>query len=206
MTREKILTGSALVLASVLIVSGLHPYDRGTWALEVFPVVILIPLLVWTYRRFPLTSLLYGLIFLHSLVLILGGVYTYARVPLGYFLADLLHSSRNPYDKIGHFFQGFVPALAAREILLRGHYVRRGKMAVFLILSVVLAISALYELLEWAAAVLLGQGAEDFLGTQGYIWDTQTDMGMALIGGIASFICLSRQHDRQMKALPSHHS
>jgi putative membrane protein len=147
--------------------------------------------MVATYRRFPLTTLLYACIFVHCLVLILGGVYTYARVPLGFQIADLFHLTRNPYDKIGHFFQGFVPALVAREILIRGAFVNGRRMLNFLITCVVLAISAFYELIEWWVALLAGQGADEFLGTQGYVWDTQSDMLLALIGAIvalASFL------------------
>ena len=154
-----------------------------------------------TWRRFPLTDLLYCLIFVHALVLIVGGAYTYARVPLGFWIADLLDMSRNPYDKIGHFFQGLVPAIAAREVLLRGDFVRSGKMLAFIVLCIVLAVSATYEFVEWGAALLLGGDAEDFLGTQGYVWDTQSDMLYALIGGCAALGLLSRFHDRQMAAL-----
>ena len=169
--------------------------------LEVFPVAIALPVLWATHRRFPLTTLLYVCIFLHAVVLITGGAYTYARVPLGFHIAELLDLTRNPYDKIGHFFQGFVPALVAREILIRGDFVRRGKMLVFIVICIVLAISATYELLEWLAAETLGQGAEEFLGTQGYEWDTQSDMLLALIGAVTALTLLSRVHDRQIQAL-----
>jgi putative membrane protein len=172
-----------------------------TWALEVFPVIIVLPVLWATYHRFPLTTLLYCCILIHSLVLTTGGAYTYARVPLGFHLADLLNLDRNPYDKIGHFFQGFVPALAAREILIRGQYIRERKMLVFLVVCIVLAISATYELIEWAVAISLGQGADEFLGTQGYMWDTQSDMFCALIGAVAALLFFSRLHDHQIKRL-----
>ena len=195
-----LLAGAALTLA-LLIVSGWRPYDRLTWLLEVLPVMIALPLLLATYRRFPLTSLLYACLFLHALVLMTGGAYTYARVPLGFELQELFHLSRNPYDKIGHFMQGFVPALIAREILIRGHYLPRGKMLSFLVVCVVLAVSASYELIEWGAAVALGQGADEFLGTQGDPWDTQSDMGFALLGGITALLLCSRLHDRQIDAL-----
>jgi putative membrane protein len=145
-----------------------------------------------------LTNLLYLLIFLHAIVLMIGGAYSYARVPLGFQIADLLHISRNPYDKIGHFLQGFVPALIAREILIRGQFVKGRRMLGFLVLCVVLAISATYELAEWAAAMALGQGADEFLGTQGDPWDTQSDMLFALIGGITALLFLSRVHDSQL--------
>ena len=185
------------VLAA-LIVSGLQPYDRATWWMEVAPVLIAAPILIATHRRYPLTPLLYTLIFVHALVLILGGAYTYARVPLGFWLQDLLALERNPYDRIGHFMQGFVPALVAREILLRNRYVNGNSMAAFLSLTVALAFSAFYELIEWWAALALGQGAEDFLGTQGDPWDTQADMFLALVGATLALTALSRLHDRQM--------
>lgn len=197
----RLLIAGAIALVGLLALSGAHPYDRPTWALEVFPVVFALPLLFATWRRFPLTTLLYCLIFLHALVLMLGGAYTYARVPLGFAIADLLELGRNPYDKIGHFFQGLVPALAAREVLLRGGFVARGKMLAFLVLCVVLAISAMYELIEWATALVLGQGADEFLGTQGDPWDTQSDMFFALLGGLSSVALLSAWHDRQLRQL-----
>ena len=192
---------AAIALVGLLLLSGMHPYDRTTWILEVFPIVIVLPVLWLTYGRFPLTTLLYVGIFLHALVLMTGGAYSYARVPLGFHLADLLHLTRNPYDKIGHFFQGFVPALAAREILIRGQSVRGRKMLAFIIVCMILAISATYELIEWAAAVVLGQGADEFLGTQGDPWDTQSDMLFALIGSISALLFLSGLHDNQLKKL-----
>ena len=200
-TRSRTLAVFAVLLLGILIYSGIDPFDRMTWALEVFPAAAALVLMVVTYRRFPLTTLLYACIFVHCLVLILGGVYTYARVPLGFQIADLFHLTRNPYDKIGHFFQGFVPALVAREILIRGAYVNGRHMLGFLVLCVVLAISAFYELIEWWVAELIGQDAEAFLGTQGYAWDTQSDMLFALLGGIVALLCLSRWHDRQIESL-----
>lgn len=194
---------TAMLLTAVLIWSGWHPYDRGTWLLEVFPVILALPLMAFTYRSYPLTPLLYGLIFVHSLVLIVGGIYTYARVPLGFELEHWLHLSRNPYDKIGHFMQGFEPAILAREILIRGQHVQGRKMRVYVILSIVLAFSAFYELIEWGAAVSLGQGADEFLATQGDPWDTQSDMLFALIGGTCALISLSGWHDRQLARIPS---
>ena len=182
--RSQVLVVASIVLVVLLALSGAQPYDRPTWALEVFPVVVALPVLWATYRRFPLTTLLYGCIFLHALVLMLGAMYTYARVPLGFDLAELLGLTRNPYDKIGHFFQGFVPALIAREILLRGHFVRGKKMLAFVVVCVVLAISATYELIEWGVALAMGQGADEFLGTQGDPWDTQSDMFFALMGAV----------------------
>ncbi len=201
MTRTHTLVAASLVLIALLALSGIQPYDRVTWMLEILPVLIVLPLLAASYRRYPLTNLLYACIFLHCLVLMLGGAYSYARVPLGFHLAELLHLDRNPYDKIGHFFQGFVPALAAREILIRGSYIRGRKMLAFLVVCIVLAISASYELLEWAAAIALGQGADEFLGTQGDPWDTQSDMFLALIGAVSSLLLLSRWHDRQLRTL-----
>lgn len=194
----------ALIIASVallllLTLSGIRPYDRTTWILEIFPILITLPILILTYRSFPLTTLLYVCIFLHAVVLMIGGAYTYARVPLGFQLADLLHLSRNPYDRIGHFFQGFVPALIAREILIRGDYVRGKKMLAFIVVCMVLAISATYELIEWAAAILLGQGADEFLGTQGDPWDSQSDMFSALIGASTALLFFSRLHDSQIE-------
>ena len=143
--------------------------------------------------------MLYTLIFLHALILIVGGLYTYARVPFGFWLQDVLHLGRNPYDKIGHFAQGFVPALVAREIFVRGRYVNGRGMTAFLCICVALAISSFYELVEWWSALALGQGAEDFLGTQGDPWDTQSDMFMALIGSSVAMIAMTRLHDRQME-------
>jgi putative membrane protein len=193
-----------LALAGGLIVTGWRPFDRGTWLLEVFPVFIVLPLLWATRQRFPLTGLLCALVGVHGFVLMVGGAYTYARVPLGFALQDLLHLTRNPYDRIGHFAQGFVPALAVREILIRGEYVQGARMRAFLVMSVVLAISACYEFIEWGTALALGQGAVDFLGTQGDPWDTQWDMFTALIGAIAALLLLSRVHDRQIAALGAH--
>lgn len=201
--RSRTLSASAALLFGILIFSGIAPFDRMTWALEVFPVVIALVVMVGSYRRFPLTTLLYACIFAHCLILILGGVYTYARVPLGFEIAELFNLTRNPYDKIGHFFQGFVPALVAREVLVRGEFVNGRRMLNFLIVCVVLAISAFYELIEWWVALLAGQGADEFLGTQGYVWDTQSDMLMALIGAITVLVLLGSWHDRQMEKLES---
>ncbi|HCH55066.1 MAG TPA: hypothetical protein DE109_16665 [Aeromonas sp.] len=190
-----------LLTLVLLVLSGWQPYDRVTWLLEVAPVLIVVPLLLLSQRSYPLTSLLYLCIFLHGAVLMLGGAYTYARVPLGFDLQQWFDLSRNPYDKIGHFFQGFVPALACREILLRGHHVQGKKMLVFLVICVVLAVSASYELIEWGAALALGQGADEFLGTQGDPWDTQSDIFCALVGAISALLLLSPLHDRQLGRL-----
>lgn len=199
--RTKWLVLASVAILVLLVLSGVNPYDRATWAMEVLPVVIVLPVLWLTYGRFPLTTLLYIGIFVHAAVLILGGAYTYARVPLGFEIAELLGLDRNPYDKVGHFFQGFVPALAAREILVRGDFVRGRRMLAFLVICVVLAISATYELIEWGAALALGQGATEFLGTQGDPWDTQSDMFLALIGATSALLAFSRLHDRQIGGL-----
>ena len=200
MPSRLLLVGTVLTLA-VLVWSGIRPFDRATWIMEVAPVVIVLPVLWLTQRRFPLTTVLYALIFLHAIVLMVGGAYTYARVPLGFEVAEWFGWQRNPYDRLGHFFQGFVPALAAREILLRGRYVQGRRMLAFIVVCIVLAISASYELIEWAAALALGQGADEFLGTQGDPWDTQSDMFMALIGALTALASLSKLHDRQVRKL-----
>jgi putative membrane protein len=201
MSQKLMLCCAAFILMLILIISGIHPFDRGTWLMEVLPVLIIVPLLIYTYKTFPLTNLLYSLIFLHAIVLIVGGAYTYARVPLGFEIAQWFSLDRNPYDKIGHFMQGFVPAIAAREILIRHQILAKGKMLSFIVICIVLAISATYELIEWAAALALGQGAQEFLGTQGYEWDTQSDMFFALIGVITALLLLSKWHDRQIAKL-----
>ena len=198
-----VFVGGSIATVVLLAISGLHPYDRATWLLEVAPVLIVLPVLWWTRGRFPLTKLLYACILLHAVVLMVGGAYTYARVPLGFQMQQWLDLDRNPYDKIGHFAQGFVPALAAREVLVRGGYVRGRAMLAFLVVCVVLAVSACYELVEWAAALAMGQGADEFLGTQGDTWDTQSDMFMALIGALTALMLFGRMHDRQMGQQPS---
>jgi putative membrane protein len=199
---DRSLLVALVALTGLLAWSGLAPFDRATWWMEVAPVFIIVPLLVASRARHPLTTWLYIGVFLHACVLMLGGAYSYARVPLGFQIADWLGLHRNPYDKIGHFMQGFVPALAAREILLRGGHVRGRRMLAFIVVCIVLAISASYELIEWAAALALGQGADEFLGTQGDPWDTQSDMFFALIGSIACLLLMSRAHDRQLQRLP----
>lgn len=201
MSDLKLRVAAGLFVFAALIVSGLDPYDRATWLMEVAPVLMAVPILLATHRRFPLTSLLFFLLCAHALVLILGGAYTYARVPLGAWFQELFDLSRNPYDKLGHFMQGFVPALLVREVLLRGRFVKGKGMAAFLSVCVALAFSAVYELIEWWAALALGQGAEEFLGTQGDPWDTQSDMFLALIGASLALFTLSSFHDRQIGAL-----
>lgn len=192
----------AAIIVAALIASGIAPFERLTWLMEVAPVLIALPLLAATRHSYPLTTLLYVLIAAHALVLIGGGAYTYARVPLGFWLQDLLGTERNPYDKIGHLLQGFVPAMVAREILVRGAYVNGRRMTAFLCICIALAISATYELIEWAAALLMGQGADEFLGTQGDAWDTQSDIFMALIGACTALATLSGRHDRQLAKIP----
>lgn len=192
---------ASFVLLALLVVSGLSPFDRATWIMEVAPILIAWPILLATRERFPLTRLLYVLVFLHACVLMLGGAYSYARVPIGFAVADWLGLERNPYDKLGHFFQGFVPALVAREILIRGAFVRGRRMLAFLVVAIALAISASYELVEWAAALALGSGADEFLGTQGDPWDTQSDMFTALLGALAALALFARLQDRQIATL-----
>ena len=199
-SREPLILLGLAVMA--LAVSGASPRDRFTWLLEVAPVLIGIPLLIWSYRRFPLTPLLYRLLLAHALILILGGHYTYAEVPPGCWVRDALGLARNHYDRLGHFAQGFVPAILAREILLRKTPLRRGGWLFFLVTCVCLAFSAFYELIEWWTALLSGEGATAFLGTQGDVWDTQWDMFLALVGALAAQLTLSRVHDRQLARVP----
>jgi putative membrane protein len=190
-----------LVFLLVLGWSAVGPHDRLTWWLEVAPALLGFVALVWTRKRFPLTTLVYSLILVHAVILIVGGHYTYAEVPLGDWVRDWLGSERNDYDKLGHMAQGFVPAMIARELLLRLQVLQRRAWLTFIVICVCLTISAFYELLEWWAALLSGEGATAFLGTQGYIWDTQSDMFWALVGAAAALLILSRLHDRQLKAL-----
>jgi putative membrane protein len=191
-----------LVLGVIaLIVSGINPAERTTWWLEVFPIFIAVPILLVTARRFPLTPLLYRLIFIHALILMLGGHYTYAKVPVGFWMEEWFGFARNHYDRIGHFAQGFVPALVAREILLRRSPLTRGKWLFVIVTALCLAISACYEFVEWAAALLGGSSADAFLGTQGDVWDTQWDMLMALIGALTAQIAFARLQDKQLANL-----
>lgn len=184
-----------------LILSGIHPYDRVTWFLEVLPVLIGVPLLAAVHPRFRFTPLVYRLVFIHCLILILGGHYTYARVPLGFWVQDLLDLSRNHYDRLGHLAQGFIPAILVREVLLRKSPLKPGKWLFFLATSVCLAMSAFYEFIEWWVALIGGISAEAFLGTQGDVWDTQWDMFLALIGAILAQTVLSGVHDRQLEEM-----
>jgi putative membrane protein len=188
-------------VAGVFLWSGWAPKDRMTWVLEVFPVIVAVPLLIATRRRFPLTMLAYALIAVHAIILMIGGRYTYAEVPLFNWIRDAFHLARNHYDRLGHFAQGFVPAIVAREVLLRRTPLRRGGWLFFLVTCVCLAISAVYELIEWSAAASSGSAADAFLGTQGDPWDTQKDMLLAGFGAIVSQLTLARAHDRQIDAL-----
>ncbi len=194
----------ALLLGIVLLALGLsaiEPYDRFTWWLEVAPVLIALPILVATARRFPLTSLAYVLIAAHAIVLVVGGHWTYARVPLGFRVQEWFDLARNPYDRFGHFMQGFVPAILAREVLSRTSPLRGSRWLAPTTVAWCLAISAAYELVEWQAAVWTGSAAEAFLGTQGDPWDTQWDMCLALVGAVLALVLLSRVHDRQLARL-----
>ncbi len=182
----------------VLIWSGWQPFDRATWVLEVFPALLAWAILFSTRRRFPLTPLLYVLILLHCIILMVGGKYTYALVPAGDWVSELLGWSRNNYDKLGHLAQGFVPAMVARELFIRLDVVADKGWRFALITLSVLGISAAYELIEWWVALLSEEAAESFLGTQGYVWDTQSDMFMALIGAITALLLLGKFHDRQL--------
>ncbi|NBC45373.1 DUF2238 domain-containing protein [Corallococcus exiguus] len=186
----------AIVIA-VFAWSAIAPYERSTWWMEVAPALIALPLLFATYKKFPLTTLLYVLIAVHMVILMVGGHYTYARVP-GF---EWLGEGRNNYDKIGHFAQGFIPAMIMRELLIRTSDLKPGKWMAVVIVFSCLGISAVYELIEWGAAVMLGQGADEFLGTQGDVWDTQKDMGMAGIGACAALLLLSRPHDKALSRL-----
>jgi putative membrane protein len=189
------------ILALALVWSAIHPYDRFTWYLEVFPVLIGLPLLVLTYRQFPFSHLAYGLLLVHAIILLIGGHYTYAEMPLFSWLRDINGWDRNYYDRVGHVAQGFVPAIIAREILLRTSPLQRGKWLFFLVVCVCLAFSAAYEFLEWWVALASGSDAVAFLATQGDVWDTQWDMFLAMLGAIAALLLLSGRHDRSMRKL-----
>lgn len=200
--RSRALMVLAVAWSAALIASGIAPRDRLTWFMEVAPVLIAFPLLVATHGRFPFTTLACTLIGVHGLILILGGAYTYAHVPAGFWVQEWLGLERNPYDRLGHFAQGFVPAIVAREILVRVFRFAPGRFLFFVTTCICLAISAFYELIEWWSALVLGQGAQEFLGTQGDEWDTQWDMFLALVGACVAQLMLSRWHDRQLQALP----
>jgi putative membrane protein len=194
-------TSWIVIFLATLIWSGIGPHDYPTWLLEVAPALVAAAVLWFTRERFPLTRLTYILILVHCIILMVGGHYTYAEVPLGEWIKEAFDQSRNNYDKLGHFAQGFIPAIVAREILMRKNVVNFPGWRDFLIVCICLAISAFYELIEWWVALLSDDAADSFLGTQGYIWDTQSDMWLALLGAVAALILLSRLHDRQLRAL-----
>jgi len=190
-----------IVFFSVLFWSAIGPKDPFTWFLEIMPVLIALPVLFFTRNRFPMSPLAYLLILIHCVILMVGGHYTYAEVPLFDWISQLVDGGRNNYDKLGHLAQGFVPVILAREIFIRREVIKLGHWCNFLAVCFALAFSAFYELLEWWVALLIGEDAEAFLGTQGYIWDTQSDMGMALLGAVVSLLLLTRFHDRQIEKL-----
>ena len=188
-----------IIFIAVLVWSGINPKDPFTWFLEVIPAVVGAIVLLFTYQSFRLTPLVYILILIHCVILMIGGHFTYAEVPLFDVLKDLFGSSRNNYDKLGHFAQGFIPAMIAREIVLRKNIIKGVAWQAFFIVSFCLAFSAFYELIEWWVALMTGEGAEAFLGTQGYIWDTQSDMGFALLGAVVALLSLSKLHNKQLE-------
>ena len=190
-----------IIFFAVLIWSGINPKDYFTWFLEVVPALMGFIILAATYNRFRFTKLAYILILIHCIILMIGGHYTYAEVPLFDWIGDWFDLERNNYDKVGHLAQGFIPAIITREILIRLEIVKRGKWLSFIVVSICLAISAFYELIEWWVAELTGESAEAFLGTQGYVWDTQSDMALALLGAILALVALSKIHDRQIMKL-----
>lgn len=188
-----------LIFFGFLVWSGINPHDRFTWSLEVAPAILGLVVLVFTYRKFRFSTLVYWLILIHAIILMIGGRYTYAMVPLFDWIKDSFELSRNNYDKVGHFAQGFIPALIAREILIRKSPLGGSKWLFFVVVSICLTLSALYEIIEWWVAIATGEAAEAFLGTQGYVWDTQSDMAFALIGAILSLLFLGRYHDRAIE-------
>ena len=190
-----------LSAAAVLVWSGIAPHDRFTWLLEVAPVLIGAPLLIWLWPRFRLTRLVATLLWIHAVILMVGGKYTYAEVPLGFWLQDVFGFSRNHYDRIGHFAQGFIPAMLAREVFIRRSPLAGSRWLPLVVVCFCLAFSALYELIEFWTALATGEAAEAFLGTQGDVWDTQWDMQMALIGSATALLTLTRIHDRQLRRL-----
>jgi putative membrane protein len=200
-TSQYFFSSLLLLFFLVFLWSAIEPNDRLTWLLEVLPTIIALPILWVSYQKFPLTHLVYLLIFLHAIILLIGGHYTYAEVPFFSWLRDAFDLSRNYYDRLGHFAQGFVPAMIAREILLRKQVVKRSAWLFFIVCCICLSISAFYELIEWWVAIASGIAAEAFLGTQGDVWDTQWDMFIALIGAMSAQIFLTRYHDQQLSEL-----
>jgi putative membrane protein len=200
MPKQNKLIGFLVIFILILVWSAIKPHDYLTWALEVFPAVIGVAILAFTYKKFQFTTFIYFLILLHTIILIVGGHYTYALNPLFEYIKEIFNLSRNHYDRLGHFAQGFLPALLAREILIRKSPLKEGGWLAFTIISFCLAVSAVYELIEWAGAMIFGSGADAFLGTQGDIFDTQKDMLMALIGATLALLFFSRMHDKKLKA------
>jgi putative membrane protein len=201
MPNRAIFASTLTVMTLALVASAIAPADLFTWVLETAPVMIGMALLAATRARFPLTQLLYCLIAAHAVILCVGGHYTYAEVPIGFWAQETFGLARNHYDRLGHFFQGFEPAILAREILLRRSPLRPGKWLFFIVTSICLAFSACYELIEWWTAVATGDSAESFLGTQGDVWDPQWDMFLALCGALLAQVALGRVHDRQLAQL-----
>lgn len=200
-SRQLFLISLIAILSAIMLWSAFRPHDYFTWFLEVFPIFIALPILVFTYQKFPLSHLVYILILVHAIILMIGGHYTYAEVPLFNWLRDYFDLSRNYYDRVGHFAQGFVPGMVAREILLRKNILQEGGWLFFIVCTICLSISACYEFIEWWVALASGQGAEAFLGTQGDVWDTQWDMFLALTGVIVSQVLLKKRHHQSMRAL-----
>ncbi|MEW4922268.1 DUF2238 domain-containing protein [Algibacter sp. 2305UL17-15] len=191
-----------LVLTILLLIwSAIKPFEYFTWFLEVLPAIIGILVLAFTFESFRFTNLIYALVFVHCAILIIGGHYTYAEVPLFDWIQDTFNQTRNNYDKVGHFAQGFVPAMIARELLLRKEVVLKNNWLNFIVVSIALAISAAYEFIEWGVSLSTGEGGDSFLGTQGYIWDTQSDMLYATIGAVIALVVLSKIHNKQLKAI-----
>ena len=201
MNNRQYLTWLLVCFGAVFVWSVIRPHDYFTWFLEVFPVLIGLPLLMVTYAKFPLTNLVYGLILLHAIILLVGGHYTYAQMPLFSWLRDYYFLDRNYYDRLGHVAQGFVPAIITREILLRTSPLKPGKWLFFIVVCICLAMSAFYEFIEWWVALASGSDAVAFLATQGDVWDTQWDMFLALLGAISAQVFLAKIHDRQMVQL-----
>ena len=199
MKKEKYLLFLSIIFFMILIWSGIRPKDYFTWILEVAPGVAGFIVLCVTYKRFRFTDFIYTMILIHCCILFVGGHYTYAEVPLFHWIKEWVHGVRNNYDKVGHFAQGFFPALIARELLIRLKIVNSRAWTGMFVISIALAISALYELIEWWTALLTGESAEAFLGTQGYVWDTQSDMYWALIGSLVAIIFLSKYHDTKIR-------
>lgn len=204
MQNRTFFTTLLFILAIIFAWSVIQPHDVFTWFLETFPIMVALPVLLASYKKFPLTRLLYVLILIHAVILMVGGHYTYAEVPAFNWLRDTFELSRNYYDRVGHFAQGFIPAIIAREILIRQNVVKRGAWLFFIVCCICLSISALYEFIEWWVAVATGDSAEAFLGTQGDVWDTQWDMFIALVGAITAQLSLQKWHDKQLTKMQVH--